>query len=1125
MVRSIESLYGAAYARTADLGLHPDVFWANVAPGQDVAWSATMSNQLGGSRLGLPSELARGMSSSNDARALKYDDLLRKSLAVKPGEDLSRATRARRLTELDVVGFLAVVSLAIPDVAEAQGYRRGTPFLTVVGAPCVAERGQSVTGPSVWPSLGGSPSRLLPGDLASPEGLLYPLAGTMVHDSRRASATRETWLKHPLTLWSLSEENLDLVLDYSDRAVVPPDPVLNTFPFWGSGEQFFNEALSRELVSPAPGALFDTSRRLVAIPKFMLLSGDFQLPIGQVWSCAIGPAGFKQSLRELAGGTDPSIGDWLDHPMLREFFAAAARDPFSLATDWIWAEHMATATTQAAATAPLCFRYPILGIGFQCHRDFLLATLPPNVRRHFEKYERDAQQATFQHATVYMGGAHLAKLADLWHWRRPARTNWKVSMGLATYIATPCDPVGHDGYMRFAIKDEDPLTPRPWTTRRQAADQIAFADPTMEVDDDLASDFLRAIATGGASPRRAQLTSPGPPAIVRPLFPSVQEAASLIRLAAATSADELPAPTITGAAQPLVGTAAGAAGTAALSWHSAAGGLRGGRSSPPLYRLSPPPPSEASFLWPASTFPSVAPSQPARSPPFEGPDPGPAFNLTLAVDSSDSRTRGFTMMSLLLVIHDPGAICWTQSDDVIPPEAALFPMQLADQWTQAVHIPPKGDLAIHFVSGNFRNAFSSDYFQDAPKCNSAFFDVRVLPLFAKGLWQFDLLQRLEPDDYKSAFGIQHFLLMLPGSQYPPLIPERGLTLLELKSLLTLIRGFFAQATQSREVIRQQRENPFESCLLAQHLGHLATIMTTRLFNTTMESKPCECSIMVLNYLAQLFEIFFRWISSAPEIHLGRTTGQANVPMVAGCVFGPNGREGALLDKLREWREGSTNVLNSIGSLGFIGAIAAEMPAFLFQAPRQVTSGVPHIPRKNLKRGLGGPPLVPPLGNSLVSAAALAASQAAAVLGKQPVFAAASIPILDWAAGCDQATRAKPVSAILLQIRKDDATVSAPTFFDVAESDPSKARKQVCFAFCLRGGRGCDGTMPAGKGRLAAASRRQRCNRAHIDLGSTSWTTGATTASYQGICAWFKCAAVLPYFAPSQAFADSPLFTG
>ena len=258
MVRSIESLYGAAYASSTELGLHPDVFWAKVASGQGTEWSATMSNQLGGSRLGLPSELARGMSSSNDAKAQKYDELLRKSLSVKQGEDLSRAVRARRLTELDVVGILAVVSLAIPDEAEARGFRRGTPFLTLVGAPCVAERGQSVTGPSVWPSAGGSPIRLLPGDFERPAGLLYPLAGTMVHDSRRAASSRETWLKHPLTLWSLSEENLDLVLGYSDPTVVQPDHVSNTFH---SGVLVSNFLTRRFRVSSSPRLLVFSSIR------------------------------------------------------------------------------------------------------------------------------------------------------------------------------------------------------------------------------------------------------------------------------------------------------------------------------------------------------------------------------------------------------------------------------------------------------------------------------------------------------------------------------------------------------------------------------------------------------------------------------------------------------------------------------------------------------------------------------------------------------------------------------------------------------------------------------------------------------------------------------------------------
>ena len=157
----IDSLYGSAFARSHELGLHKNMFWATLDPATGSDWGTTMSDQLGGTRLGIPSELARGMSTSNDVRALKYDELLRKSFAVRPGDDLSRAVRARRLTELDVMGILMVVSLAIPDDTASSGFRRGHPFLTVVGAPCAAEKGQSVTAPSLWPDVGGRPARLL----------------------------------------------------------------------------------------------------------------------------------------------------------------------------------------------------------------------------------------------------------------------------------------------------------------------------------------------------------------------------------------------------------------------------------------------------------------------------------------------------------------------------------------------------------------------------------------------------------------------------------------------------------------------------------------------------------------------------------------------------------------------------------------------------------------------------------------------------------------------------------------------------------------------------------------------------------------------------------------------------
>ena len=52
----------------------------------------------------------------------------------------------------------------------------------------------------------------------------------------------------------------------------------------------------------------------------------------------------------------------------------------------------------------------------------------------------------------------------------------------------------------------------------------------------------------------------------------------------------------------------------------------------------------------------------------------------------------------------------------------LFPMKLSNQWMQALVLPPKQNLVIHFVSQNFRNAFANNFHQEMPKCNSAFFD-------------------------------------------------------------------------------------------------------------------------------------------------------------------------------------------------------------------------------------------------------------------------------------------------------------------------------------------------------------------------------------------------------------------
>ena len=111
-----------------------------------------------------------------------------------------------------------------------------------------------------------------------------------------------------------------------------------------------------------------------------------------------------------------------------KYTVAHATEELAFATRWIWASDIAESVAAAAIRVPLCLRYPMLTVGYQCHRDFLLATLPIAHRRAFEVYERNAQRATFLDHTVYMSGAHLAKLGDLYFWRQPDQKSWRHSV-------------------------------------------------------------------------------------------------------------------------------------------------------------------------------------------------------------------------------------------------------------------------------------------------------------------------------------------------------------------------------------------------------------------------------------------------------------------------------------------------------------------------------------------------------------------------------------------------------------------------------------------------------------------------------------------------------------------------
>lgn len=173
----------------------------------------------------------------------------------------------------------------------------------------------------------------------------------------------------------------------------------------------------------------------------------------------------------------------------------------------------------------------MFSVGYQCHWDFLLATLLLPHRRACEVYERNAQRATFLDPVVYMGGAHLAKLGDLPHWPRPEKKSWRALMALASFIDSPCDPIGHANYMRFVIILAGDVTLRAWTTKAQARELLHFADLGVEEDDELASGFLGSVQAG------VSLLSPPPTPARRaapPVLPSDADTAAAITFDEAT---------------------------------------------------------------------------------------------------------------------------------------------------------------------------------------------------------------------------------------------------------------------------------------------------------------------------------------------------------------------------------------------------------------------------------------------------------------------------------------------------------------------------------------------------------------------------------------------------------------
>ena len=1151
----VSTFYGSVFANSTVTGLPPSVFWAHATAEVDLI--ATLSDQVGGNRIGIAGNLARTMAMTNGERQIAFEELLSAVLfETRPvGITLaSKPTRFRAMTESAIGGVLAVIQIQLPgNPATGTPASLSDPYLTVVGCPCVSERGDTRMGAFLWPNVAGVAPLLQPGGFQRAPGMVFPIAGTMVHNSRTAPRTRNEWIEHQLSLFSLDGTPLDVFICPSSPAVSPPTGTNSLTHLWGTGDDFRARAL--DTGATPLGDKDITLGRIVTLPRTLLLPGNFHLPLGQIWSCSIGLQGFITSLREMAMGMDPTIGDWLNHPLVEEFFAAVADDPLDFATTWTWSVDMATSLIPAGIRAPLCLNYPPACLARLLHRDYLLATLPVSARRKFEQYEKNAQAATFLDPLVYMGGADRSQLCDLWCFRRPNQKAWRDTMGLASFIDQHCDPVGHADYLRFVIPPfNTPVILRPWATEAEARASLALADTEEDVDDPLALAFISGILAAPAPSDEVSLPSPrratrvvGPPSRVPP-----PARLGLVGGTAASHARSLslPIPRLP-RNDPMLPAAASDGSTVfdltggptsvafeALNWRStpSTGILRGeprgflpgfsGRSSPTLKRSSVPVSSLATggaFAWPSPVL--LRPAKEARTmlSALPGGDPGAPSSIRLDtlifdVESPDLRIRSNSMVVLLLVSHNPTFAGWTTDDVPIPMEAALFPQKLAERWSQAVHLPDKSQLVGHFLQAGFRGALTSDLHSDIPRCNPIFFEERTMKPFATGLWLFSALPDIEEEDYRSTFGMLHFLLMLPGSTYPPRIPQFGLTLADLDSLISMIHCLFSLATGSWHQVKQGVANPYDGSLLAQHLAHISDIMRTRNFHTTMKTRPFECSVMVLSYIARLFDIFFRWISGAPGLHLASDVDSTNIPMVDGTIYGPRGVEGDILSELEAWRAEASLHLTSHQAIGFMKACTDDLPAFLFHKPTASARTLPVIP------GAGAPDPTPRgrlKGSPLVSTTPLAPTGAS-----PPVYTADVSPLFTWAIGCEPALMKKPAGEALLRIRKEDPTNAVPAFKDIAAPDPAKATKQVCFAYCLAGTRGCDGTMP-GRRRGAAAPlpRAQPCNRAHIDLSLAAWTRSATPESYAHICAWLKLPVVQKYFAPSAAFAASPLYTG
>ena len=164
--RDVSTFYGSDFATRTVTGLPPSVFWAHAT--EEVDLIATLSNQVGGNRVGIAGNLARTMAITNGERQVAFEKLMSAVLFETESDGnltlAPKSTRFRAMTESAIGGALALIQIQIPgNPNTGTSATLSDPYLTVVGCPCVSERGDTRIGAYLRPNVAGVAPLVQPG--------------------------------------------------------------------------------------------------------------------------------------------------------------------------------------------------------------------------------------------------------------------------------------------------------------------------------------------------------------------------------------------------------------------------------------------------------------------------------------------------------------------------------------------------------------------------------------------------------------------------------------------------------------------------------------------------------------------------------------------------------------------------------------------------------------------------------------------------------------------------------------------------------------------------------------------------------------------------------------------------